>query len=133
MFIEDTNEMESSPFYQQQPTFSFYQSSLVMAPINRQQPSPSHQEGMQTSSPQIHLVAPAATVNFQPDFLQQSTASCSMSNATKVSTTAFTTINQSSTEVPVNLIIDANENPDKLTMIKSFSNESGMNNEWAEK
>ncbi|XP_060870754.1 nuclear RNA export factor 1 [Metopolophium dirhodum] len=133
MFIEDIDETESSPFHQQQPMFSFYQPSLVKAPINRQQPSSSCLGDMQTSTPQIQHMAPGASVNFQPDFPQQSTASFSMLNATTVSTTAFTTINQSSTEVPVHLIIDANENPHKLTMIKSFSNESGMNNEWAEK
>ncbi|XP_029344670.1 nuclear RNA export factor 1-like [Acyrthosiphon pisum] len=133
MFIEDTDEMESSPFYQQQPIFSFYQPSLVMASINRQQPLSSYHAGMQTSTPQIQHMVPAASLNLQPDFPQQSTASFSMFNATTVSTTAFTTINQLSTEVPVDSIIDTNENPDKLTMIKSFSNESGMNNEWAEK
>jgi len=133
MFIEGIDEMESLPFYQQQPMFSFYQPSLVIAPINRQQPSSSCLGGMQTSTPQIQHMAPAASVNFQPDIPQQSTASFSMFNTTTVLTTAFTTINQSSTEVPVQLIIDANENPHKFTMIKSFSNESGMNNEWAEK
>lgn len=132
MFIEDIDEMESSLFYQQQDNFSFYQPSLVMAPIDRQQPSSSCQGSMPTSTPQIqHNMEPAAPVNVQPDFPQQSTASFSMFNATTVSTTAFTTINQLSTEVPVH--DDANENSDKLTMIKSFSNESGMNNEWAEK
>lgn len=129
MFIEDTDGIESSSSYQQQPTFSFDRSLPVMTPINPQRPS--YQEGMQTSTSQIHQIAPSATVNFQPDLPQQSTASFSMPNTTTVSTTKFPTIDQLSTEVPVNSIKYAN--PDKLTMIKSFSNESGMNKEWAEK
>jgi len=155
MFMEDTDEMagmESSSSYQQPPTpsypppsyqqstFSSYQPSPMTPPINPQQPSP-YQGGMQTSTPQIQQMAPAATENFQPDSQQQSNASFPMFNTISPSTTAFPTpstpaslpVNQLSTEGPVNLMRDTNANPDKLTMIKSFSNESGMNNEWAEK
>ncbi|XP_060865132.1 nuclear RNA export factor 1-like [Metopolophium dirhodum] len=147
MFMEDTDEMagmESSSSYQQPPTpsypppsyqqstFSSYQPSPMTPPINPQQPSP-YQGGMQTSTPQIQQMAPAATENFQPDSQQQSNASFPMFNTISPSTTASLPVNQLSTEVPVNLMRDTNANPDKLTMIKSFSNESGMNNEWAEK
>jgi len=100
-----------------------------MTPINPQQPS--YQGGMQTSTSQIQQMVPAATINFQPDSQQQSTVTFSMFKATSVSTTTFHTVDQLSTKVPVNLF--SYTNPDKLTMIKSFSNESGMNNEWAEK
>lgn len=153
--MEDTEEMagmessSSSSAYQQPPTpsypppsyqqstFSSYQSSPMTA---SQQPSP-YQGGMQTSTPQIQQMAPAATENFQPDLQHQSNSSFPMFNTISPSTTAFPTpstpaslpVNQLSTEVPVHLMRDTNANPDKLTMIKSFSNESGMNNEWAEK
>lgn len=152
--MEDTDEMagmESSSSYQQpstpsypppsyqQSTFSSYQPSSMTAPINPQQPSP-YQEGMQTSTPQIQQMAPAPTENFQPGSQQQSNSSFPMFNTISPSTTYPTPstpaplpVNQLSTEVPVHLIRDTNANPDKLTMIKSFSNESGMNNEWAEK
>jgi len=152
MFMEDTDEMAgmesssyqpSTPSYPppsyQQSTFSSYQPTPMAVPINPQQP-PAYQGGMQTSAPQIQQIAPAATVNFQSDSQQQSNASLPMFNAISASSTAFPSpstpslpVNQLSTEVPVNLISDVNANPDKLTMIKSFSNESGMNNEWAKK
>ncbi|XP_015373159.1 PREDICTED: nuclear RNA export factor 1-like [Diuraphis noxia] len=154
MFMEDTDEMagmESSSSYQQpstpsypppsyqQSTFSSYQPSPMTVPINPQQP-PAYQGSMQTSASQIQQMAPAATLNFQSDSQLQSNASLPMFNTISASTTAFPTpstpslsVNQLSTEVPVNLIRDTNANPDKLTMIKSFSNESGMNNEWAKK
>jgi len=107
----------------------------MTVPINSQQSS-AYQAGMQTSTPQIQQIVPAATVNFQPNSQQQSNASFPMYNSTSAfppPSTPSLPVNQLSTEVPVNLIRDANENPDKLTMIKSFSNESGMNNEWAKK
>ncbi|XP_060839178.1 nuclear RNA export factor 1-like [Rhopalosiphum padi] len=149
MFMEDTDEMagmesssssqQSTPNYPpptyQQSTFSSYQSSQMTAP---QQPSP-YQGG--TSTPQIQQMAPAATVNFQPDSQRQPTASFNMFNSISPSTAAFPTtstpaslpVNQLSTEAPVNLISDVNANPDKMSLVKSFSNESGMNNEWAKK
>jgi len=155
--MEDTDEMagmESSSLssYQQPPTpnypppsyqqstFSSYQPSSMTVPANPQQPS-TYQGGMQTPTPQIQQMAPSATVNFQSDSQQQSNPSFPMYNTISASTAVFPTpstpaslrVNQLSTEVPANLVMDANVNPDKLAMIKSFSNESGMNNEWAEK
>jgi len=154
MFTEDSDKMagmESSSFYQQpskpsyplpsyqQSTFSSYQASSMTASIDSQQPFP-YQGGMQTSTtPQNQLMMSAATVPFQPDSQQQSTASFPVFNAITASTTAFPTapaslpVNQLLTEVPVNFIMGANVNSDKLTMITSFSIESGMNNEWAKK
>jgi len=145
--MEDTDEMadmESPSTYQQPPiptcpppsyqqsTYSSYQPSL-MAPINPQQSSP--YQGC------IQIMAPASTANFQPDSRQQSNSSFPISNTISTSTTVFPTpstsvslpINQLSTEVPVNLIIDTNANPDRMTMVKNFSNESGMFIDWAEK
>lgn len=153
MFMEDTEEMagmESS--YQQSPTpnypppsyqqstFSSYQSS----PMTNPQPPPAYQGGgTQASNPQVQqqIVPAATTVSFQPDTLQQSASSFPMFNAVPASTTEFPTsstpvplaVNQSSTKVPVNVISDVNANPDKLTLVKNFSTESGMNNEWAKK
>ncbi|KAE9534785.1 hypothetical protein AGLY_008077 [Aphis glycines] len=149
MFMEDTDEMtgmesSSSSSSQQQPTpsypppsyqqstFSSYQPSSMTAPMNPQQPSP-YQGGMPTSTPQIQQMAPVATVNFQPDSQQQPTASFNMFNTISPSTPASFPVNQLSNERPVNLTSDVNANPDKMSMVKSFSNESGMNNEWAKK
>jgi len=147
--MEDTDEMtgmesSSSSFSQQQPTpsypppyyqqstFSSYQPSSMIAPMNPQQPSP-YQGGMQTSTPHIQQMAPAAAVNFQPDSQQQPTTSFNMFNTISPSTSASFPVNQLSNEAPVNLTSDANANPDKMSMVKSFSNKSGMNNEWAKK
>ncbi|XP_050058015.1 nuclear RNA export factor 1-like [Aphis gossypii] len=147
MFMEDTDEMAGmklsssyqhpstssySPISFQQPTFSSYQPSSMTAPMNPQQSSP-YQGGMSTSTPQIQQMAPVATVNFQPDSQQQPTASFNMFNTISPSTPASFPVNQLSNERPVNLTSDVNANPDKMTMVKSFSNESGMNNEWAKK
>jgi len=142
--MEDTDEMtgmesSSSLSSQQQPTPNYpppsYQQSTyssMTAPMNPQQPSP-YQGGMSTSSQQIQQMAPAATVNFQPDSQQQSTASFNMFNTVSPSTPASFPVNQLSNEGPVNFTSDVNANPDKMSMVKSFSNESGMNNEWAKK
>ncbi|KAE9523233.1 hypothetical protein AGLY_016369 [Aphis glycines] len=149
MFMEDTDEMtgmESSlssssqqqptpnypPPYYQQSTFSSYQPSSMIAPMNPQQPSP-YQGGMPISTPQTQQMAPAATVNFQPDSQQQPTTSFNMFNTISPSTSASFPVNQLSNEAPVNLTSDVNSNPDKMSMVKSFSNKSGMNNEWAKK
>ncbi|CAH1731565.1 unnamed protein product [Aphis gossypii] len=149
MFMEDTDEMtgmESSsssssqqqptpsypPPYYQQSTFSSYQPSSMIAPMNPQQPSP-YQGGMPISTPQTQQMAPAATVNFQPDSQQQPTTSFNMFNTISPSTPASFPVNQLSNEAPVNLTSNVNANPDKMSMVKSFSNKSGMNNEWAKK
>ncbi|XP_029345728.1 nuclear RNA export factor 1-like [Acyrthosiphon pisum] len=91
---------------------------------------------------QIQQMAPSATaINIQPDSQQQSNASFPMINTISPSTTAFYTpsspaslpVNQLLTVVPVNLMSDTNANPDKMSLVNSFSNEFGMNNEWSEK
>lgn len=160
MFMEDTDEMigmEASMLYQQPTTsnfqpppyqgtsFSSYQPSPISA-INPQQPPPPYSTNLQTPilqnqqttfQSQQHNTAPSA-VPFQSN-PQQGNSSFSMYNATPIdfpssSTTSVSLpVNQQPTEVPLNSISNANVNPDKLTMIKNFSNESGMNNEWAEK
>jgi len=144
--MEDTDEMVGmklsssyqhpstssySPISFQQPTFSSYQPSSMTA-MNPQQPSPYH-GGMLTSTPQIQQMAPVATVNFQPDSQQQPTASFNMFTKISPSTSAYLAVNQLSTEVPINMINDVNASNNKISMVKSFSNESGMNNEWAKK
>ncbi|XP_016663786.1 nuclear RNA export factor 1-like [Acyrthosiphon pisum] len=154
IFMEDTEEMagmESPLSYQQPPIprcpppsyqqsiFSSYQLSST-APINPQQSSP-YQGCIHTSTQQVQQMAPAATENSQPDLQHQSNSSFPIGDTISPSTTAFPTpstpaslpVNQFSTEVPVNLMRDTNANPDKMTMVKSFSKESGMNIEWAEK
>ncbi|KAE9530486.1 hypothetical protein AGLY_010948 [Aphis glycines] len=85
-----------------------------------------YQGGMPISILQIQQMAPATTVNFQPDSQQQPSV---------VSPTTYTSlaVNQLSTEAPINLINDVNANYYKMSMIKSFSNKSGMNNKWAER
>ncbi|KAL4152883.1 hypothetical protein QTP88_000716 [Uroleucon formosanum] len=112
----------------------------MTAPINPQQPS-AYQGFMQTSTPQVQSMASAAIANFQPDSQQQSNASFPMFNTISPPTTTFLTpstpapmsVNQFSTEVPVDLMSNSNANSDKLTMIESFSKKSGMNNKWAKK
>ncbi|XP_025206227.1 nuclear RNA export factor 1-like [Melanaphis sacchari] len=156
MFMEDTDEIASmessfsgmessfsssssqqlptssySPPSYQQSTFSSNQPSPMTAPMNPQQSS--YQGGMQTSTPNIQQMAPAATVNFQPNPQQQPASSFNMVNTISPSAPASLPINELSTGVPINVISDVNANPDELTMVKRFSNESGMNNEWAKK
>lgn len=144
MFMEDSEEMsglESSyqptatpnyppPQYQQPPTFSSYQHS---APMN---PQP-----QQTSLYQGVLQTPIMQ-NQQMTFQEQNNSavtSVSSENAFQLnpqqSNTSFLTPtnvpDQPSMGVPINSVDDVNSN--NLTMIKSFSSESGMNYKWAEK
>ncbi|XP_025204571.1 nuclear RNA export factor 1-like [Melanaphis sacchari] len=56
-----------------------------------------------------------------------------MFNTISPSTPASLTVNQLSTGMPINVISDVNVNPENISMVKSFSNESGMNNQWAKK
>ncbi|XP_025202678.1 nuclear RNA export factor 1-like [Melanaphis sacchari] len=149
MFMEDTDEMagmESSlsscqhsptPSYLplssfQQPTFSSYQPLPMNVSMNPQQLLP-YQKGMQISVPHISQISPSATLSFQLDSQQQSIATFPMFNTISPSTPASLSVNQLSTGVPINVISDVNVNPEKISMVKSFSNESGMNNEWAKK
>lgn len=142
--MEDSEEMsglESSyqpsvtpnhppPQYQQQSTFSSYQ---VSAPMN---PQP-----QQTSLYQGSLQTPIMQ-NQQMTFQEQNNSavtSISPANAFQLnplqSNMSFLTPthvpNQPSMEVPINSVDDVNSN--NLTMIKSFSSESGMNYKWAAK
>ncbi|XP_060842102.1 nuclear RNA export factor 1-like isoform X1 [Rhopalosiphum padi] len=151
MFMEDTGEIANmkllsfsssscqhlpTPNYppptHPQTTFSSYQSSPMTVPMNPQQLS-SHKLGMLSSTPQIQQMAPVATENFQLNSQHQPIASFPTFNTISPLTTASFPVNQLSTEVPVNLISNVNANPDKMFMVKSFSNESGMNNQWAKK
>jgi len=67
--------------------------------------------------------------------VQQLTASFPIFNSTSILKTKFPTYDQLLlTEAPVNFIKDANENLNKLTMIKKeYIKKGQMNNEWAEK
>ncbi|KAF0769185.1 Uncharacterized protein FWK35_00007315 [Aphis craccivora] len=49
------------------------------------------------------------------------------------STSASLTINQLSTEAPMNVTNDDDSDYNKMSMVKRFSNESKMNSKWAEK
>jgi len=82
---------------------------------------------MPTSIPKIKKMAPATTVDFQPELQQQPTI------AVSPSTFASLAVNQLSTEAPINLIDDVNASYNKMAMVKSFSKDSGMNKKWAEK
>lgn len=144
MFMEDSEEMsglESSyqqsatsnyppPPYQQQPTYSSYQLST---PINLQP--------QQTSLYQGSLQTPIMQ-NQQMTFQQQNNSALSptalgfqlnspQSNTSFITPTHVPMI-QPSMEVPVNSI-NNDVNSNNLTMIKSFSSESGMNYKWAAK
>lgn len=148
MFMEDTDEMlgmESSSSYQQSALPNYpppsYQQATFSAPTIPQHP-PSYQSDLQTSNVQNQptFQQQSQNVNLASN-VQNSNAAFSMFNSTPA-TTAFS-INPNpvsnpvnlSTEVPSNPVAnDANANSDtKLTMVKSFSNESGMNEEWAKK
>ncbi|KAE9530577.1 hypothetical protein AGLY_011039, partial [Aphis glycines] len=85
-----------------------------------------YQEGMPKSIPQIQQMDPATnSVNLQADSHQQTVES--------PLTSASLEINQLSTEAPINVINDVDPNFNKMSMIKNFSNDSGMNIKWAEK
>lgn len=158
MIMEDTDEMigmEASALCQQpvvsnfQPppyqgmSFPSYQPSLISAPVNQQQPPPPYPTNLQTQNQQTtfqqqqNISAPLA-IPFQSN-PQQVNSSFSMYNATSTEfpsnslTSVSTPVNQQLTKVSINPNNNTNANPDKLTMVKNFSNESGMNNEWAEK
>jgi len=154
MFMEDNDEMadmESSsscqqsatpnylpPAYQQS-TFQSYQPSQNV--INQQQPPPYPGD-----------FQPSVMQNQQPTFQQQNCPVQSTTDAVSIESNApqlntsflpmFTPVSiptpvspsQLPTEIPLNFNTDPDsDSNNKLTMIKSFSTESGMNDEWAKK
>ncbi|VVC38388.1 Nuclear transport factor 2,TAP C-terminal (TAP-C) domain,Nuclear transport factor 2, eukaryote,UBA- [Cinara cedri] len=157
MVMEDSEEMTSiklSSSYQQdltpnypppqyqQTSFSTYpSSSIAEIPVFTQQQQPFYQEGLQMSlmqNPQQayqqnNQLASSSTepVSFQ-SIPQQLNNSFYMVNNTTATTFPASSIqipiltNQPSTEVSTN-------SDEKLTLIKNFSKESGMNNIWAKK
>jgi nuclear RNA export factor len=137
----------------QQNTFSSYQLSSMNLQQQQQQLPPLYQSSLHTSAmlnqsisnfqqsnqqisfqQQNHSVAvPSPSVNFQSN-PQQSNMAFPMSNSTSSGSPSVVPVNQQAKEVLLNLNNDANSNLDtKLSMIKSFSDESGMNDEWAKK
>lgn len=163
MFIEDSEEMtgleespsqchqDSTPNYSslqfQQATFSTSQSpSMTAVPINSQQQQP----------PSYHTSLPISVVHNQQQVYQQNNqlaassaepvsfqstpqqinSSFYMFNNTSPTTfpasSAHTSMpaNQPTIESPTDSNVTSN---DKLILIKKFSNESGMNTEWAYK
>lgn len=146
--MEDTDEMlgmESSSSYQQSTLPNYpppsYQQATFSAPSIPQQP-PTYQSDLQTSNMQNQptFQQQNQNVNFVSN-AQNSNAAFSMFNSTPATNTfsinpnpVSNPVNLLSTEVQSNSVTDANANADsKLTMVKSFSNESGMNEEWAKK
>jgi len=81
---------------------------------------------MPTSIPQIKQMAFATTVDFQSESQQQPTV-------VSPSTFASLAVHQLSTEAPINLIDDVNDSYNKMSMVQSFSKDSGMNLKWDEK
>lgn len=156
MFMEDNDEMggiESSSFLQSptpnfapppyQPTASFpaYQPTI---PMNAQQPPPypgsSQMSTMQNQStdfqPQNQPTQTAATTLQSNSQLLNASFSPGFNAAAFPTSSGLAPVsnNQFSGGVTLNSIGDANANSDsKLAMIKSFSNESGMNDEWTKK
>lgn len=158
---DDSPFMEASSSYQQtttpnypppsynqsiqQSNISSFQSSSMAAPVNQLQPPP--YQGSQPSFAQSTFQQQSQ----QPAFQQQNQIPAAVPVAAAFQSqqpnAAFPTFNNatptsfpsSSATVPkqdysMNMVGDPNANPDsKLTMIKSFSNESGMNDEWAKK
>lgn len=158
---DEMANMDASSLYQQpttsnyppppyQDSFSSFQPSPMAAPMNQQQPPPPYPGNLQTpviqnqqstfqqqqQQQQQHPTATAA-IPFQSN-PQQSNQSFSGYNekSTKFPISSITPVSapvsQQLPEVPINPIGNSNDS-DKLTMIKNFSNESGMNNEWATK
>jgi len=144
--MEDTDEMtglelsSSASSSYQQPNYltipSYQQPTYSSYPVN----PPTYQEGLQTSNMQnqqtnFQQQNPSAEVSTR--FHAQQSYSTFDATPTAFSTHSTSThlpVNQSSIETPLNTINDANANSNNnLTMIKSFSNESGMNHEWAKK
>jgi len=147
MFMEDTDEMSglelSSPSSYQQPNYptpSYQQHTYTSYPTN----PPSYQEGLQTSVMQNQQttfqqqnqsaeVAAASFHSQQSSFPTFNTTQTPTAFPTS-STPAHMPANQLSNEVSLNAIGDANDNSNNnLTMIESFSKESGMNHVWAKK
>lgn len=159
---DDSPYMEASSSYQQMATpnypppsynQSIQQSSFQSSPMSSSmnQPPPyqsSHASlGQPTFQQQNQLVSfqtqnqpiaitPAETVTFQTT--QQSNASYPMfNNSTPSSNPASSTSivdNSVKQQLSLTTVSDSNTNSDtKLNMVKSFSNESGMNTEWATK
>lgn len=139
-----------APSSYQQTSYSAYQSSTQIA-MNTQQPPPypSNMQQMpviqnQQSNfqQQNHLVGTSsAAASFQSNHPQSNAPNASFSpiiNSPEFPTNStpvpHVPINQLSTEVPTNIINDLTANSNqKLVMIKNFSNESGMNEEWTKK
>lgn len=143
--MEDTDEMSglelsspssyqqpnyTPPSYQQQPTYTSY-------PTN----PPSYQEGLQKSimqnqqtlQQQNQPAEVAASFHSQQSFPTFNTTPTPTAFPTS-STPAHMPACQLSNEVSLNAISDVNDNSNNnLTMVKSFSNESGMNYIWAKK
>lgn len=148
MFMEDTDEMlgmESSSSYQQSALPNYpppsYQQATFSAPTIPQQP-PSYQSDLQTPNIQNQPTFQQQNQNLTyASNVQNSNASFSMFNSTPAPATfpinpnpVSNPVNHLSTEVSSNSVNDANANADsKLTMVKKFSNDSGMNEEWAKK
>lgn len=151
MFMEDTDEMsgmESSSSYQQaatpnyppppyqQTAFLSYQPTPGLAPVNSQ-PPPSYQGSMVNQQMTFQQQNNSAVAAAPPPTFQSSSQQwgAPQANAFPASATPATVpVNQSLNGTSLNSMGGANANSDnRLTMIKSFSNESGMNDEWAKK
>lgn len=141
--MEDTDEMpglESSSSSYQQPNYppppSYQQPSYIPYVTN----PPSYPDGLQTSimqNQQTTFQQQNQPAEVAAHFQQQQSSFPAFNTTPTPTPTIFPTSStqmpatQSTIEVPLN---DPNANSNKnLIMIKSFSNESGMNHEWAEK
>lgn len=112
--------------YQQQSSFLSCQiltslTSTVLQSQNNFSQANSQTIVMQTQISAVSSVSPEA-FNLKSDLTPSNTLFV---------TPAHESMNQPSTEMLIDSICDAN--PYNLTMIKSFSNESGMTYEWATK
>lgn len=152
-FSEEMSDMESSTPYQlnstpnyappqyQANTFSTSQSSSMTAvPITLEQRLPSYQLNLQTPIVQNQQQAyqqnnQLTALSTEPVPFQPNSSFYLFNNTSQItfpisSTNTPISGNQSSTEVSTNSSTNLD---DKLALIKKFSNESGMNNEWAKK
>ncbi|KAF0721205.1 nuclear RNA export factor 1-like, partial [Aphis craccivora] len=110
-------------------TFCIVPESSKRFQIYKQKPMynevPLYQGGMPKSILQVQQMAPAATTVTQHPQQQPTVES--------PSTSSYMEVNELSTGAPIDVINDDDSYYIKMSMVQRFSNESGMNNKWAEK
>ncbi|XP_050438937.1 nuclear RNA export factor 1-like isoform X2 [Adelges cooleyi] len=126
MFMDDVDDMGDMNSVQQSPTPNY--------------PPPSYQQTMYSSNQQPYQTPQTFQSNHQPtNTLEQNTVAqafqinvqqTSQANQPFYNVPATSVVSQTPPETTINTPIDRAM---QLTMIKRFSDESGMNEEWAEK